>query len=222
MESLHKPKDLAVLQRDRWAVQPFKLLWFVQLFSAASSLFVCCCMRACEGSRCQHEILWLCWQRRQLPKAREKWEEGGTHFSAAEPVQSAPLTKQTEGFSSTGFNDLVLDHQSFFFYSKIITQKLWPGGPGFCGEPQWHQDLLLLHQESFLATPQTISLWHQSCRALFTSCRAPWWNLSSWATGIRCLQYSTIRPWETFPRNQKDTETKTGARQKHPELLYPQ
>lgn len=93
-----EPKDLYLLRRDRWVVRRFKLQRCAQLFSAVSSFLVCCCMRACEGSCCQHEILWLRWQRRQLPKPWKKVGGGGMHFSAAESTQRAPLTKQAESF----------------------------------------------------------------------------------------------------------------------------
>lgn len=181
-----KPKDLILLRHDRWVVQHFILQQYVQLFSAVSSLFVCCCARACEGSRCQHEILWLRWQCRQLPKPRDKVGGGRDHFSAA--------------FSSTGLNDLVLDHWSF--YCTMITWKPDQVSVVVFKKPQWHQSLLLLHQASFFAKPQTICLRHRSLKALFTGGRIPRWNLSSWATGILCLQYTSIlmQPWATFPR----------------------
>lgn len=108
-----------LLQRGRW--EQFKHYWCVQLFSAVSSLIVCCSARACEGSCSQHGILWLL---AALPASQ----------ALRARVQRAPLTKQAESF---------LDLVFFFFYWKIITWNPDQVSVVMLKKPQWHQSIRL-------------------------------------------------------------------------------
>lgn len=207
-----KPKDLVLLRCDRWCV--YNALNFgdiyAQLFSAVSSCFVCCCARACEGSCCQHEILWLRWHRRQLPKPQEKVGGG-----------RKPLLSSRESAESTFYHTFSFDWPqwpclrsymcvffSFFFFFTVkwshenLTRFL-----RWC--LMWHQSVSLLHQASFIAKPQTICLWHQSLEALFTSgrnCTVKPFHLND-RNPLFTVHFYTHTTMSNISQDKKETET---------------
>lgn len=162
-----------LLQRGRW--EQFKHYWCVQLFSAVSSLIVCCSARACEGSCSQHAILWLL---AALPASQ----------ALRARVQRAPLTKQAESF---------LDLVFFFFYWKIITWNPDQVSVVMLKKPQWHQSLLLLHQ--------TICLKHQSFKSSAhqhdKTFPAEWQESSVYSTVLYSCNHEQLFP--EFQRIQK-------------------
>lgn len=179
-----KPKDLILLWRGRRAAQHFKLQRHVQLFSAVSSLL---CLLLCEGMWRRPLPAWdLVTPLAASPASQASGESGRREEPVLSSGTSAQCTFNQTPVSSTGLNELVLDHLSLY-----CTMMTWKPDRVF-KKPQWHQSLLLLHQAPSLAKPQAICLRHRSLKALFTGGRTPRWNLSSWATGILCLQYTTM------------------------------
>lgn len=188
-------KDLLLLLwRDRWVVYSCSLL------APQRSVVVA---RAAAGTRPRDSVGSIT-PHPPHPPGR-KWEEEGYGCSAQPPAALGDLVPdrvRSHGWSHespTGFCGNIKD--------ALLTSQ--PPAP-----------LLLLFFFLFFIKPQTICLWHQSLKALFTSSRARRGSHSSWATGILCLQYSFIQPRATFPRTKRIQKTKNRSKTKRPRTLF--